>query len=141
MQTRNVLHDIEQRFEDLRRELLGAWGEGRLEEPRVPACDLTEEPDAYTLTVELPGIDKKDVTLEVDERGAHVRAEHKEESKVERKGYVRQERRARSFERYVRFPEEVAPDGVRATFRNGVLDVHAPKAAPEARAARRVDIA
>lgn len=147
MQTRNFLQDIERRFDELRHEVLSSWGESRLREglmingPRMPTCDLVEAPDAYELTVELPGIDKKDVRLDVDAHGAHIRAEHKEEKKEERKGYVRQERTSRSFERYVTFPDEVAPDGVRATFTNGVLDVHAPKLKPEKRNARHIDVA
>lgn len=147
MQTRDLLQDIERRFDELRHEVLSSWGESRIRDglmvngPRMPSCDLVDEPDGYELTVELPGIEKKDLRLDVDAHGAHIRAEHKEEKKTERKGFVRQERTSRSFERYVTFPEEVAPDGVRATFVNGVLDVHAPKIKPEKRNSRHIEVA
>lgn len=147
MNSRSLLHDIEQRFDELRHEILTSWGESRLREglmtgvPRMPACDLTETTDGYDLTLELPGMDKDDVRLDIDGHGAHVRAEHKSERKEEKKGFLRQERSSRSFERYVAFPQEVAPDGARASFKNGVLDIHVPKLAPERRNARQIDIA
>lgn len=147
MQPKSFLHEIEQRFDELRHEILNSWGESRLREglmmnvPRMPACDLNESGDAYTLTLELPGMDKSDVRLDVDERGAHVRAEHKEERQDEKRGFVRQERASKSFERYVAFPQQVAPDGARATFKNGVLDVQVPKAQSARRNARAVEIA
>ena len=146
MQPRQFMEEIERRFDDLRHEILSSWGESRLREglmvngPRLPTCDLVEATDAYELTVELPGIDKQDLRVDVDAHGAHIRAEHREERKEERKGFVRQERSSRSFERYVTFPEEVAPDGVRATFNNGVLDIRAPKLKPEKRNSRHIEI-
>lgn len=146
MTTKSILHDIEKRFEELREEILGSWEESRLREgltaglPRMPACDLTEDADAYTLTVELPGMEKSDVRLDIDDHGAHVKAEHKQETKEEKKGYLRQERSSRSFERYVTFPHQVAPDGARATFKNGVLDVHIPKVAADRKSSRPIDI-
>lgn len=131
MQRRNLLEDIEQRIDELR---LG------FDMPRLPACDVVDEGDAFVLTAELPGMDKRDIQIEVDERAVHIKASRTEESKKERKGFVRHERSARFFERTVPLPEEVSADGARATFRNGVVDVRLPKVAPEKKSARPIEI-
>lgn len=141
MTTRDLLSDIEHRFDELRRDLMNSFGTGgELNVPRMPACDLHEEPDAYSLTVELPGVEKEDIRLEIEENGVHIRAEHKTERTEQKKGTVRTERSSRSFERFVGLREKVSADGARATFKNGVLDVRIPKVAPEQRSRRAVDI-
>lgn len=131
MQRRNLIEDIEQRLDDLR------FG---FEAPRLPACDVVDEGDAFALTVELPGMEKNDIQLEVDERAVHVKAQRSQESTEEKKGYVRHERSARYFERTIPLPEEVSADGARATFHNGVVDVRLPKVAPERKSARQIEI-
>lgn len=147
MQTRNILRDIEQRFDDIRKDLIDTWGDMSfmnemrpLRGVRLASFDMVEEPDAYTVTMELPGVEKQEIEITIDRNSAHVRAEHKMDTTEERKGYVRQERSARAFERHIRFPEEVSPDGARASFVNGVLEIHVPKISPEVRGARRVEV-
>lgn len=133
MQPRSLMRDIEQRIEELRSDIFAGAG-------RFAACDLVDETDTYVLTVDLPGIAKEEIRLDIDPRGAHVHAEHKEDRKEERKGMVRHERSARAFDRYVSFPQEVSADGASARFQNGVLEVRVPKVAIERRSARTVEI-
>lgn len=146
MQPRHLVNEIEHRIDELRRDVRRTWDDLRFNDehpaigPRMPACDLVEENDAYVLTAELPGIAKGEIALDVDGHGVRVRAEHKEESSESKPGYVRRERSARSFDRYVRFPEPVSPHGARATFTNGVLDVHVPKAHPDKHETRHIEI-
>lgn len=146
----NVFDELEDRFEKLRADIfggpsalapIGAWST-RLPSVRAPACDVLDEENQYVVTAELPGFDKKDVRLDIDENGIWIRAFRQTETKRGGKGerYIRQERAAQTFERYLSVPEEVSADGARATFRNGVLEVVIPKTAPEKRRRQSIDI-
>lgn len=141
MTTRDILSDIENRFDELRRDLMHSFGNGaELNVPRMPACEVHEEPDAYNLTIELPGVNKGDISLEVDEHGVHVRAQHTEEHREEKRGSVREERSSRSFERYVGLREAVSADGASASFKNGVLDLRIPKISVTPHNRKRIEI-
>lgn len=135
-------------FERMTRRLAGmfdeAWGAGWPSNGGLfdvdhfrPAADLEETDDAYIVEVELPGVDKNDVDIELVGRRLTVSGERKER---ERTGILR--RRSRTVGRF--FHEVVLPggtddDAVSATMANGVLTVTVPKAAAE-RHARRIPI-
>lgn len=141
MKSETMFETMERRFNELRRELLGEglhvhnghWFSS-------PAVDLVEEGDSFVMTAELPGFDKKDVGIEVDEEGVHVSATRTSEKDVRHRKYVRQERHSESFERYVEFPSPVSPEGAKATFRNGILEITVPKSGATQRSPRRVDV-
>ena len=97
-----------------------------------PAIDLVESDNAFELTAELPGLDEKNIGVDVANGVLTVKG-HKEEDKVEKKeDFHLRERRFGSFARSVRIPETVDPDRIEAAFKNGVLEVTLPKK-PEAR--------
>jgi HSP20 family protein len=122
-------------------ELLGDWSGTRAlagEGFSTPPGDLEELDDAWLLRVELPGVKRDDVDVQVDGRRLLVRAERKE---TERKGILR--RTTRTTGRYyleVALPGEVDPDGVEATLEDGVLTVRVAKPEAEQRGRRRIAI-
>ncbi len=92
-----------------------------------PAVDLEETDQEFHLTFDLPGIDKKDVKIEIHDSHLYVSGERKEERKEKRGGYSVSERRFGNFQRTFRLPVSVAADKISATFDNGVLSVQIPK--------------
>ncbi len=149
MNRRNLIDDIDERIDNVRRELIE-----RVAEPlssrwssrmgalgtRSPATDLADEETRFNLALELPGVEKNDIQLDVEENRVHVRADAHHEEEESRKGYLHRERSSTSFERYITLPEAVDRDQVKATFRNGILSVTLPKAAGAKRKAKHVDI-
>jgi HSP20 family protein len=104
----------------------------------IPAMDLVETDDHFVLKADLPGLDERDVSVEVEDNVLTVSGERKAEHEDEREGYVRVERAYGSFRRSLTLPEGVDPAGVSANFDKGVLEVRIPK--PEERKPRRVAI-
>jgi HSP20 family protein len=95
----------------------------------TPAADVLETEDAYLVEVELPGVKKGDVTVEVSGQRLVVRGERRAE---ERKGILRRRGRVTgTFAYEVDFPGEVDVDHVEAELSDGVLSVRVPKAGKE----------
>jgi HSP20 family protein len=96
-----------------------------------PPVDLVERDNAYELAAEMPGLDEKNIEVDVANGVLTVKG-HKEEETVEKKqDFHLRERRFGSFSRSVRIPETVDADKIEAAFKNGVLKVTLPKK-PEA---------
>jgi HSP20 family protein len=97
------------------------------EMPPVPAMDLAESEGGYEVTVELPGIDVKDVELSVSDDMLTLRGEKREESERKDKDLHVRERRYGSFQRSLRLPADADAGRVEATCANGVLGITLPK--------------
>ncbi|MGW4077989.1 Hsp20/alpha crystallin family protein [Streptomyces asiaticus] len=93
----------------------------------TPSADVTEADDAYHIELELPGVDRKDVDIEINGQELAVTGEIKER---ERKGIMRQSsRRTGRFEYRLLLPGEVNTEDVAASMSSGVLTITVPKAA------------
>ena len=95
----------------------------------TPLADIEESEDAYTVELELPGVKKDDISVEVSGRRLVVSGERKERERV---GILR--RRTRSVGRFhyeVSLPSALDEDGVDASLSDGVLSLRVPKAASE----------
>jgi HSP20 family protein len=92
--------------------------------PSVPV-DIQEEDGEYTLTADLPGVEKEDINVKADENGVEITAESSQELKEENEKYVRRERSSRTFRRSISWPSPVDPESVSAEYENGVLQVTA----------------
>ncbi len=122
-------------FEDLQRELAGVFnalpallGERTARsENWVPAVDVTESKDAYNLEADLPGLDKKDIKVSIEDGILSLKGERKVESTSTENGQRHYERRYGSFERSFRLPKGVDANKVDAQFDKGVLKVTLPK--------------
>lgn len=95
--------------------------------PREPLMDLIDEKDQYKVIMEVPGINKEDIDINVTEDSVTVRAETKAEQKKEEKGYYYQERRYGSFQRSFTLPGEVLPESASAEYKNGILEIKLKK--------------
>ena len=94
-----------------------------------PTLDLGATDKAYTVTVEIPGVDEKDVKLEIANDILTIRGEKRQETEEKEKNYYRLERSYGSFQRVLSLPEDIDQDGVKASFNRGVLTVTMPRKA------------
>ncbi len=118
--------DIDRMFEDFGR----SWRLPSLAESEIllaPAIDVSETDDAIEVSAELPGIDEKDVDVEVADNVLTIKGEKTSEKDEQKKDYHLVERSYGSFKRSVALPYEVAPDKITAKFTKGVLTVTMPK--------------
>jgi HSP20 family protein len=102
----------------------------------LPAADLAEQDGAYRLTVELPGMEERDVEVSLSGDVLTIRGEKKEEREEKGKDRYVSERRYGAFQRAFRLPETVDRDKITASFKKGLLEIVLPKA-PEAQKAQR----
>ena len=105
-----------------------------------PSVDVAETEQAYTVTAELPGLEQKDVELNLRDNALILSGEKRQESHDENGGRTYTERSFGRFERVIPLPEEVDADRVEANFKNGVLKVTLPKNPKAQDKARRIEI-
>lgn len=96
---------------------------------KAPDVDIVEKDDAIEVRAELPGMDEKDIDVQLSDRMLTIRGEKKEEREEGEKEsrYYLSERRYGSFERSFHLPEGIDSDKVKANFKNGVLVVNIAK--------------
>ena len=107
-----------------------------------PRMDVTENEKGLEVTAELPGIDLKDIELDLADGILTLKAEHEEEkeSKDERKHYHLVERSHGSFLRRLAIPFEPDSDKVEASFDKGILKIKVPRSPEAARNVRKIAI-
>ena len=116
-------------FDDFFDSMLGAWGNYT---QRVPAVDVEETPEEFTIKAEMPGFDEKNVKITVDKHVLHITGtvDEKEDEKDGKK-YLIRERRHESFERSFSLPDGLDESAISAKFENGILSVTLPKTPEE----------
>lgn len=99
----------------------------------APLVDVYEEKDDIVVKAELPGMEKSDIEVNLSDSQLTLKGEKKKEEKIEEENYYRCERSYGGFVRSVELPTDVQADKIKASFKNGVLEVRLPKT-PEAKA-------
>lgn len=92
-----------------------------------PRVDIQESEDRIIVEAELPGMNEKDIRVEVKDRVLSIEGEKGEDSESKDKKNYRIERRYGKFIRSFRLPEEVQVEKVKASYKNGVLSLELPK--------------
>jgi len=93
----------------------------------MPSVDIVERENNFSIKVDLPGVDKKDVKITVQNDVLTIKGEKKQESEKKDESYHRVERCYGSFQRSFTLPASVASDNIDASFDNGVLSINIPK--------------
>ncbi|NLD99198.1 MAG: Hsp20/alpha crystallin family protein [Fibrobacter sp.] len=88
---------------------------------RWPRVDITEHADSYTIKADLPGIEKTDVSILIDNGVLRIEGERKDEYKKEDGRYYHLERNCGKFSRSFSLPDEVDIERIEASMANGVL--------------------
>jgi len=92
------------------------------------------------VSVEIPGVDKKDINLSVTDTNLEVKVDKKQETKIAKKGYIRAERSYKGFYKSIALPTKILPEKTKATYRNGVLEVIIPKAEKKKKKTKRIRV-
>jgi HSP20 family protein len=103
------------------------WSRGGLREIITPALDVYEEKDDIIVKAELPGMTKDDIEVDISASHLTLKGEKKKEEKIEAGDYFACERSYGAFHRSVELPRDVQADKVKASFKNGVLEIRLPK--------------
>jgi HSP20 family protein len=93
----------------------------------APAIDVVDEKDEVVVKAELPGLAKDDVRVELTDSTLIIKGEKRREKEVKEENYYRSEREYGSIHRSVELPVAVKTENVKATFKDGVLEVRLPK--------------
>jgi HSP20 family protein len=106
-----------------------------------PRVDVRENADGYEIAAELPGINKDDVNVTLNNGILSIQAESRQEDTEEKNGRViRQERRYGKFVRSFDLGNQVQDSDIKANFSDGVLKLHVPKASTEVEKTKRIEI-
>ncbi|NTV19792.1 MAG: Hsp20/alpha crystallin family protein [Chlorobium limicola] len=108
------------------------WSGTQMPSTNAPAfkVDISEDETAFHIDAELPGLEKEQIALNIENDVLTIKAERKQESEEKKKDYHRIERSYGSFSRSFNLGEMIDQDNIGADFENGVLHVTLPKAAP-----------
>jgi HSP20 family protein len=104
----------------------------------MPSMDVSETDKEIEITTELPGLEEKDIQLNMADNVLTIRGEKKNEREEKKKDYHLVERSYGSFVRSVQLPDGVNADNIKAVMSKGVLKVTVPKPAPAQ--SRKIDI-
>jgi HSP20 family protein len=114
-------------------------GPGRQTQSWVPTADVWETDTEVVYAFDLPGIPEDKISVELEDGALTVTAEREREHEVEEGRYFRFERRFGSFTRTIGLPQGVTDKDVKASFTDGVLEVHVAK--PEQAKPQKIAIA
>ncbi|HLN54395.1 MAG TPA: Hsp20/alpha crystallin family protein [Bacteroidales bacterium] len=99
----------------------------------MPAVNIREDEKNYFLELAVPGMDKKDLKIDIDEDVLTISSEQKNEHEDKQDGYTRKEFSYSSFARSFYIPENVNKDNINASYKDGILTVSFPKQEEEKR--------
>jgi HSP20 family protein len=105
-----------------------------------PQLDVGATDKEYTISIELPGVDQKDIQLELSGDTLKIKGEKRQEKEEKEKDYYRVERSYGSFQRVLSLPEDADQDGIEAAFKHGVMTVKVPRRSLPQSAAKQIDI-
>jgi HSP20 family protein len=94
----------------------------------APALDIAERPDAYVVTVEIPGVRPEDLDITLEQGLMTIQGERRFHGESTDQQWHRVERRYGAFRRSITLPSQVDADAIEASFENGMLEVVVPKA-------------
>jgi HSP20 family protein len=106
----------------------------------APAVDVTEDDKAYEVTAELPGMDEKNIEVNVADGSLTIKGEKKEEMEEKKKDYYLRERHFGSFQRSFALPKGVDANKIEAAFKKGVLTVTLPKTAEAQKSQKKIEV-
>ena len=119
------------------------WPAGRMDDDTGmgrwnPAVDLYEKDDHFVIKAELPGVNKKNIAIDLKDRVLTLSGERSYENEVKEENYFRRERSYGKFQRGFTLPADVDSDKIKAEFNDGLLQIEVPK--PEEQKPKKVTI-
>jgi HSP20 family protein len=105
-----------------------------------PMLDISAADKEYSITVEIPGVDEKDIKLELIDDTLTISGEKKQEKEEKEKNYYRMERSYGSFHRVLSLPEDADRDNIQASYKNGIMKISVPRKALPQPETKRIEI-
>lgn len=136
--TRREANPLSQLQQEIERLFDGVTRNMGFATPSMPRMDIGESDKAIEITAELPGLEKKDVELNLADNLLTIRGEKKNEREETNKNYHLVERSYGAFSRSVELPAGVKVEDISAEIANGVLKVTVPK--PEPKQTKQIEI-
>ena len=106
----------------------------------IPVVNTREADDAYYIEVELPGIKKEDISIDINEDTLTISGERKVKDEQKEDNFYKVESVYGKFERSFSLPEDVNTDKIEATSKNGVLEIKIPKVEKVEKAPKKIEI-
>jgi HSP20 family protein len=106
----------------------------------APAVDVAENDKQYEISVELPGLDEKNIEVKVANDMLMIKGEKRDEKEDRQKDYYLSERRYGSFSRSFQLPPSVDTSKIEANFAKGVLTVKLPKSAEALKTEKTIEV-
>ncbi|HSB57162.1 MAG TPA: Hsp20/alpha crystallin family protein [Nitrosopumilaceae archaeon] len=127
--------ELDKAFDNFRRDFERTFATFPLGLPTLPSistmsCDIVDEGDKFLVNIDLPGVKKDEIKLNVTDNSIEISAEHKEQQEEKKKNYVRKERKELSYHRILPLPEKVSSSKASAKLNNGILTIEIPKTTP-----------
>jgi len=125
--------DIDRSIENLRKDMektFSSFPSTHMPKISQTSCDVIDEGNQFRVKMDVPGIKKNEVKLNVTDNSLEVSAEHKEASEEKKKNYLRKERSQVSYYRSLPLSEKIIAGKVMAKLTDGVLDITMPKSKP-----------
>lgn len=116
------------------------WNESAVDTVFSPSVDVSETGSEVKVSAELPGMEEKDVTVELSDNVLTIRGEKKEEQEEKGRNWYRREQSYGSFNRVVPLPANVNGEKAKARFKKGKLTINIPKLAEDSATRRSVKI-
>lgn len=128
--------DVDKVFDNFKRDLEKSFSSfPSINIPHIPTisegnCDIVDEGNHLKIKMNIPGVQKKDIKLNVTDNSIEIYAEHKEESEEKKKNYLKKERSNVSYYRTLPLSEDVVSEKTKAKLSDGVLEITLPKSKP-----------
>ena len=103
-----------------------------------PVVDMYDENDRIVIKAELPGMEKKDIAVDVKDRVLTISGERNYDNEVKEEKYYRRERACGKFQRVFHLPADVDSDKIKADFKDGLLKLEVPQ--PEKQKPKEITI-
>ena len=127
--------ELDRVYDNFRRDFERTFASFPVGLPALPSmssmsCDIVDEGDKFRINVDLPGVKKEEVKLNVTDNSIEISAEHKEQEEEKKKNYIRKERKELAYHRTLPLPEIVVSSKATAKLNNGILTIEIPKTTP-----------
>ncbi len=124
---RDDIWDLRKEVDRLFREFIESPTRGRKDVVYLPALDIYEDEDKIVIEAEVPGVNKGDIKISVEDNVLTIKAEKKREEKVKDKDVIYEEIAYGIYQREIELPHTVDTEKIEAVYKNGVLKVSLPK--------------
>ncbi|NND87069.1 MAG: Hsp20/alpha crystallin family protein [Nitrosopumilus sp.] len=124
--------DIDRSIDNLRKEMEKVFSNFPVSIPKInqTTCDVIDEGKQFRVKMDVLGIKKNEIKLDVTENSLQISGQHKEESEEKKKNYLRKERSQVSYHRTLPLSEKVTTSQVKAKLTDGILEIILPKSKP-----------